>query len=265
MLYHLSYNLLTTESRDGPDKVAQPSNTHPILDSRNLKHAVASYIRDGVYSGTLKAGERIDQDALAEALGVSKIPIREALISLEAEALVISLPRRGSFVAPLAAQDVLDHFQISGLVAGMATSRAATLLTDAQLDQLEATMTRMDTDLDPARLQELNDDFHRLINDVGGSSRIRSILSLLADGVPSRFYEFAVGWSNIANDAHRKILDALKARDGERAGAAMAEHITEGGHRAVRILEELDFWKTDDPDLASDLMRAWKRKNARHW
>jgi DNA-binding GntR family transcriptional regulator len=232
--------------------VAQPNNNiHPIRNSRNLKHAVASYIRDGVYSGTLKAGERIDQYALANLLGVSKIPIREALISLESEALVTSLPRRGTFVAPLSAQDVRDHFQIAGLVAGMAAERAATLLTDAQLDQLEAILTEMHTDLDAARLQMLSDDFHRLINDVGGSSRIRSILGLLADGIPSRFYEFAVGWSNVANDDHRQILDAFRARDGQRAGALMTGHLTQGGHRAVRILEDLDFWSTDgDPDPA---------------
>ena len=222
------------------------SGNNYAINPRNLKHAVASYIRDGVYSGTLKAGERIDQDALAEALGVSKIPVREALISLEAEALVTNIPRRGSFVAPLSAEDVRDHFEIAGLVAGIATTRAAKLLTDAQLDQLESLLEDMHTDLDAARLQELSDNFHRLINDVGGSSRIRSILGLLADGIPSRFYEFAVGWSKVAYDAHRQILDALRARDGERAGAAMSEHLRESGHRAVRILEELDFWKADE-------------------
>jgi DNA-binding GntR family transcriptional regulator len=226
-------------------QMALPASNHAV-NSRNLKHAVSSYVREGVFSGTLKAGERIDQDELAEILGVSKIPVREALIGLEAEALVINLPRRGSFVGALTAQDVVDQFHMTGLIAGFAASRATDRLTDSQLGQLEAILDDMRTNRDGSELRRLNDNFHRIINDAGCTTRIRSILGLLSDGIPSRFYEFAVGWSEVANDFHRQIVDALKERDAQKAGALMARHVRDGSSEAVKLLEEIGFWKSDE-------------------
>jgi DNA-binding GntR family transcriptional regulator len=89
------------------------SDVRPVLARpKNLKHAVASLIRERIFSGGLRPGSRVDQDALAEAFGVSTMPVREALISLEAEALVVNVPRRGSYVADLTRDDVRDHYRI---------------------------------------------------------------------------------------------------------------------------------------------------------
>jgi DNA-binding GntR family transcriptional regulator len=117
----------------------------------------------------------------------------------------------------------------------------------------------MRTDRDGSELQRLNDDFHRIINDAGCTTRIRSILGLLAEGIPSRFYEFAVGWSAVANDFHRQILVALKERDAEKAGALMARHVSDGSSRAVNLLEEIGFWKSDEEVPA---VRNGRRRSA---
>jgi DNA-binding GntR family transcriptional regulator len=226
--------------------VTPPSDTG--ISSRNLKHAVASYVREGVFAGTLKPGQRIDQDELADTLGVSKVPVREALIFLEAEALVINVPRRGTFVAPLSAEDIANHFHMTGLIAGFAASRATERLTQEDLAELERILQDMRYERDPAALQTLNDDFHRTINNAGCTMRIRSLLGLLADGIPGRFYEFAIGWSNIANDAHLKILEALKAKDADRVGELMSDHVRSGYEEAIKALEGLGFWNADDAD-----------------
>lgn len=218
------------------------------ISSRNLKHAVASYVRKGVFAGTLKAGQRIDQDELAATLGVSKVPVREALIWLEAEGLVINAFRRGTFVAPLSAQDVVNHFHMTGLIAGFAASRATERLTEEDLAELERILRDMRYEREPATLQMLNDQFHRIINNAGCTGRIRSVLGLLADGIPSRFYEFAVGWSNTANDAHLQILEALKAKDADRVGELMSEHVRSGYVEAVKALEGIGFWSADGAD-----------------
>src|SRR5690606_9987065 len=91
----------------------------------NLKDEVARYVRDLILSGAVHAGQRIDQDEIAEQVGVSRLPVREALIILEAEGLIVNVARRGSFVAPLSPDDFFDHFEMYGLLAGIAAGRAA--------------------------------------------------------------------------------------------------------------------------------------------
>jgi len=103
---------------------------------RNLAEDVAEYIRASIMSGALLPGERIDQDAIAAELGVSRLPVREALISLDKEGLIRNLPRRGAFVAEMDREDVLDHYQLFGQVAGLAAARAAARMTADEVDRL---------------------------------------------------------------------------------------------------------------------------------
>lgn len=216
----------------------------------NLKDVVAARIRDLIFSGQLRPGVKIDQDDIASQLGVSKLPVREALIALESEALVRNLPRRGSFVAPLTPEDVRDHYRIYGLLSAVAAERAATGLSDAQLDELGELLTRMDDPALTADEQErLNFEFHRGINRAGGSARLNSVLQLLAYSIPARFYEFTAGWSDEAAQHHRAILAALRQRDGETASREMEGHLRAGGDYAVRLLAESGFWEPDgDPE-----------------
>src|SRR5438093_2024313 len=111
----------TTPLRSGP--VNHPS----------LKDAAAAYLRQQILTGKLTPGTKIDQDEVSEALGMSRLPVREALIELANESLVDAVPRRGAFVARLERADIVDHYRIFGLIAGLAASRAATSLTDEQL------------------------------------------------------------------------------------------------------------------------------------
>jgi DNA-binding GntR family transcriptional regulator len=225
------------------------AEARPLVRPRNLKHAVASHIRDRILSGSLRPGAKIDQDALAETLGVSKLPVREALISLEAEALVVNVPRRGSFVADLTPDDVRDHYHIYGLVSAIAAERAAERLSEKQLADLDAMLDEMASSRDPARLEHLNHQFHRTINLAGGSQRLNSVLRLLADSIPARFYEFTTGWSAVAHEDHTRILEALRDRDPDAARQAMAEHLREGGERAVGLLEQVGFWEGRDEQV----------------
>jgi DNA-binding GntR family transcriptional regulator len=231
------------------------TEVRPLVRPKNLKHAVANHIREQILSGTLHPGTKIDQDALAEALGVSKLPVREALISLEAEALVVNIPRRGSYVADLTADDVRDHYHIYGLVSAVAAERAAERLTDEQLAEMAAMLAEMEVSRDPARLETLNHQFHRMINRAGGSQRLHSVLRLLADSIPARFYEFTTGWSAVAHEDHTQILDALRARDAAAAREAMIKHLREGGERAVGLLEQAGFWRGQDGEGAQDADR----------
>jgi DNA-binding GntR family transcriptional regulator len=212
----------------------------------NLKDVVADHIRNLIFSGQLRPKQKIDQDEIAEFLGVSKLPVREALILLENEALVRGVPRRGVFVAPLTADDMRDHYEIYGMVEGIATRRAAQNMSDADLTKLAEITTEMQKkDVSPQRHEELNHEFHRAINIAGGTPKLLTVLNLLSKMMPANFYEIADGWGEIAADQHRLIEAALRARDGAAAEQAMRRHIVAGGEYAVRMLSESGFWDSD--------------------
>jgi DNA-binding GntR family transcriptional regulator len=215
----------------------------PLRAARsNLKDEVAAHLREAIYSGRLRPGEKIDQDDIAAQLGVSKLPVREALIAVESEGLVRSIPRRGAFVDQLTPDDVRDHYRIYGLVSGVAAGRAALHLTDGQLAELDDVLRAMKKERSTARQEELNHLFHRTINVTGGSRRLRSIVRLLSNTLPERFYEFASGWRDIAIKEHERILKALRAHDSAEAERAMVDHISSGGEYAVQMLQDLGFW-----------------------
>lgn len=215
------------------------------LQRNNLKEDVAAYIRERIFAGDLRPGMKLDQDGIAETLGISKLPVREALIVLEAEGLVDSLPRRGAFVARLTAEDIYDQYHIYSLLVAVATERAAARITDEELDELEELLERMDRwdARAPAEEQDaLGEEFHRIIFRAGGSRRLNSVLRSLSYGIPKRVYHQARGWTDVARKEHRDILDALRDRDGARAASAAVAHIESGAAHAVRMLKESGFW-----------------------
>lgn len=212
------------------------------LERPNLKAAVALHIRELIFSGQLRPGSKVDQDELARQLGVSKLPVREALITLESEALVHNFPRRGAFVAPLDRTDVRDHYNIFGMVSGLAAERAATALTDEQVDELGELQQRLEASTSPEEQERLNFTFHRLINRAGSGERLRSVLLLLGQSLPTRFFLNFPGWSEIAHPDHQDILEALRRRDPDAARRAVEHHLRDSADYAVRILEDRGFW-----------------------
>lgn len=216
---------------------------------RNLKDEVAIYIREQIFSGAFKPGQKIDQDRVAQEFGVSKLPVREALIALESEGLVDNLARRGAFVAQLTPEDVADHYAIFGMLVALAHERASERITDAQVSVLEQILERMEATRDLAEQEALNDDFHRMVNQIGGSRRLKSVLRVLAQGIPRGFFEFTPDWSEQAMRDHRSILKALREHDGEAAARQARQHLADGGRAAVAMLRATGFWDGMDSEI----------------
>lgn len=218
------------------------------LQRRNLKDLVAIHVRDMILSGDARPGTKIDQDTVADVLGISKLPVREALIQLEHEGLVNNRVRRGVFVADIRPNDVRDHYYMYGLASGIAAERATPLLTDEDINELEVILVEMDSSRDAERLEQLNIEFHSRLNKLGGSGRLLAILRTLANSLPGRFYEFTEGWAQVASVQHWEILDAIKQRDGELTNRAVTSHLRTGGDFAVKILQTRGFWEPDSVD-----------------
>jgi DNA-binding GntR family transcriptional regulator len=222
----------------------------PLRPRRNLAEDVADHIRDAILTGRLRPGERIDQDALAGELGVSRLPVREALIALDQEGLIHTLPRRGSYVQRLQPDDITDHYEIFGHVSGLAAARAATRLDEQGLAAVRAVHDAMAAATDPQEQERLNFEFHRLVNAAGASRRLTSVLRLLSRSLPMHYYEFVPGWSAAAQEQHGQILAALERGDPQAAQQAMQRHLADSAQHAVEVLRRLDFFDDDPGDGA---------------
>jgi DNA-binding GntR family transcriptional regulator len=229
----------TRAQPDAADAVPRVGITsHP-----SLKDAAAAYLREQILTGKLKPGTKVDQDRISEALGISRLPVREALIELAQESLVDAVPRRGAFVARLERADIVDHYRIFGLIAGLAASRAATSLGDGQLARLRDVHGSFVAAPDPDAQARWNHEFHKRINLAGGSRRLVSVLGLLSRSLPVRYFEFVPHWAEISAGHHARILSALEARDAHEAQRLMEHHVAESGDLAVEILQEMGYWQ----------------------
>ncbi len=202
---------------------------------------VAAELRELILNGKLAPGERIDQDAVAGAHGMSRLPVREALIALEQEGLVVNTQRRGAYVSTLEPEDVLDQYEVYGLVAGVAAARAAERLAADEIAALRKAHEQFVKARGGSAQQRANEEFHRIINRAA-SKRLRSMLGLLARSLPSHHYMFDSSWAKLASGHHANVLKAIERRDPNGARAAMTEHLVASGHEAVVALRAKGFW-----------------------
>ncbi len=212
---------------------------------RNLADDVAAHIRREILAGRMTSGQRIDQDALAETLGVSRLPVREALIALGQEGLVVTVPRKGSYVQQLERDEILDHYTIFGQVAGLAAARAVARMSEAELDELVTLHDTMHASTDVAERERLNHAFHRLINTACGSQRISSMLRLLSRSLPMPYADFPEKWLEDADHQHRAIVDAFRRRDTLAAQRTMEQHINASAQHAVDVLDQMGFFASE--------------------
>lgn len=209
----------------------------------SLKTAAMLEIRQMIFSGELRPGDKIDQDRVADRLGVSRLPVREAVIALDVEGVVELAPRRGAFVAALSQDDVRDHYGILGAVSGLAAARAAARMGEAERDAMADVIGRMTWAEQPADRERLNFEFHRAINRASGSRRLMSEIKALGAFAPIGFYESHDHWHDTANRDHGAIAVAVAGGDCAAARAAAEEHFVRAGDRAVAMLSERGFWR----------------------
>jgi len=184
---------------------------------RSVSEGVADHIRQLVFFGQLRDGQRVPQREIAKALGVSSVPVREALAALQGEGVVTIEPNRGAFVNGLDADVVREQFYIFGRIYGFAT-RIATQRGDpeviAALSDL-AGRIREERDLDALLAQCIR--FQMLIAEKGGSKRLRALFTPLSRLVPGNFY---VTIPDSAEIARRGVLEMAREIASGRSDAA---------------------------------------------
>ena len=199
-------------------------------------------LREMILAGELPAGARIAELVIVERLGVSRTPIRAALMRLEQEGLLESLPNGGYAVRTFSERDVSDAIELRGTVEGLAARLAAErgvppgLLREARacLDEVDEVLSGRTLD-DEAFLRyvTLNQKFHNLLSVMAGSGVIVRELERVVRLPFASPSGFVVAQANspqardmliVAQDQHRQVLDAIERREGSRAEAIMREH-----------------------------------------
>ncbi|WP_102107964.1 GntR family transcriptional regulator [Oceaniglobus roseus] len=185
--------------------------------------------------GDLLPGARLRETELAERLGISRTPVREAIRQLEADGLVAHVPRQGATIRVLDYTEVMELYEMRAVLEGTAARLAARAASDLELDELAALNEELAATGDLRLAYDLNRQFHLTLLDAAKNRYlIRSVnalqKTLLILG-PSTLAE--ADRAKQAVEEHAALLDALKARDGTRAEALMRAHI-EAAHR-VRL------------------------------
>ena len=216
-------------------------------DYMPLREVVFYTLRRQILKGELKPGERLMEIALANRLGVSRTPVREAIRKLENEGLVIMLPRRGAHVAEITRQELNDVLEIRSSLEELAIVRACENMTDDDMEALkeaEADFARLvaDESSDLATLGEADEHFHDLIYEGTGNRRLIQIINQLRE----QMYRFRVEYlKDIAIrrtlvEEHDAIVRVLERRDRDESVRLIKLHIDNQRETINEMLEGRD-------------------------
>lgn len=210
---------------------------------RNASVAAADLIREAILDGRLDPGRRLKEEELAGELGISRTPVREALLFLQAEGLVESVPNRGATVRSYSPEEIQDMYELRALLEGHAARRAASRISSEEASRLHESNERF------AKLRVVDDVrdlikenfvFHSIVLDAAGSERLASLVrNVIVLPLVYKSYAWYSGEQKLISEHyHRRLAHALEAGDAERAELIMKEHVFEARDFLVARLKE---------------------------
>ena len=207
-----------------------------------LRDVVFNTLRQAILRGELKPGERLMEIALANRLGVSRTPVREAIRMLELEGLVIMIPRRGAQVAQITEQDLNDVLEVRLGLEELAVRFACERITDEEIKALGLAVKEFEKKMSNNELSaqaEANVKFHEIIYGATHNQRLVQIIN----NIREQMYRYRIEYLKDVESRktlvkeHYEICDALKRRDAESAVEKMCIHIRNQQEAILRSLE----------------------------
>ena len=210
---------------------------------KTREELVTDAIRQAILRGQFRPGDKLDQQDLANELGVGRSPIREALRTLGAEELVTHFPHRGAMVTERSVNELQELLFIRTTLEGAAARRAAECMGDDRLEALQAILAEADQTDDLQRILELNNLFHATIYAAYEQPYLVELIQSLRNKVApyNRLYLDLDYTREQAWEDHRRIYEACVARDGagaERETCRHLEQVFEGISRSIESAEE---------------------------
>jgi DNA-binding GntR family transcriptional regulator len=192
-----------------------------------------SYVRERLMSGDFAPGTRLTEWKIADALGTSRTPVREAMRRLVGDGFLQFQPNYGTFVGTWTAKEIGDLFELRALLESEIAGAAARRISAAQLERLTTLQAQIEEDgadlgaNNLARIATLNRDFHLVIAEASDSPRMVSMLTnaIEAPVVQQTFRRYSEGQLQRSFHHHRELIDAFRAGDISWARDAMSCHV----------------------------------------
>lgn len=201
------------------------------LDSyKPLRELVCEHIREAIINGVFAPGERLMEIQMADEMGVSRTPVREAIRKLEMEGFVVMIPRRGTYVSNMSIKDINDVYEIRTSLDILAAGLAAERINDDELEELQRLLVQVGRAIDSGDMEkvlEADIAFHDVLYKASRNERLRNIINNLREQITvirgvSMSYP---GRLKDTQEEHRFLVDSIAARDVEKSQEAARIHL----------------------------------------
>jgi len=208
---------------------------------QTLREKILESIREAILKGQLRPGEKVAEPELAERFGISRTPIREAFRQLESEGYLTVIPRKGAVVAQLSERDIEEFYAIKSVLEGFAARMAALKMSDREIEKLEAINEKLEQlakQGDVKTFFRVHNEFHESFIRAAGNDKLYELIEqLVMKFNRSRVASLALpGRMEISVNEHRKIIDAFKTRDGEKADNLVKKTAAYGAQVLIQSL-----------------------------
>ena len=214
------------------------------LDSyKPLRELVCEHIREAIINGVFAPGERLMEIQMADEMGVSRTPVREAIRKLELEGFVVMIPRRGTYVANLSIKDINDVYEIRISLDVLAAGLAAERIEPEELEELNRLLLEISEAARTGpmdKIVRLDTAFHDVLYKASRNDRLRNIINNLREqitGIRGTSMRYPGRLADTLEE-HRALVDSIAARDSERAQAAARIHLENAEHTLLKAMAE---------------------------
>lgn len=226
---------------------AMDNRLAPIkLDSyQPLREVVCESLREAIRKGILKPGERLMEIQLAEDLGVSRTPVREAIRKLEQEGYVIMMPRRGTYVANMSIRDVNEIFEIRTALESLSNGMAAERITEEELERLQRLLVMIGGHIkskDMDKIVETDIEFHELLYQASRNTRLIGIIANLREQL-TRFRTLSMSYPGRLEatlEEHRDMVEAIAKGDVKAARKAAERHMEHSEQTLLKAMDAME-------------------------
>lgn len=223
-------------SGSGPD-------LRPLEGPRSLGEDAADSIREQILNGGFQRGEHLVEARIAQRLGISRGPVREAFKLLRAEGLVAEEPRRGTFVVILDSDDVREIYDLRAAIEASAAAQVATRRDEGAITELRSILTTMQDASkagDVRAISRADMAFHEAICRLSGNGRMHSVFVQHAPALRTllKVNELVYSSEEIA-EQHRPIVDAIAAGDSAEARALCEAHCRQASDKIAAYIDQL--------------------------
>jgi DNA-binding GntR family transcriptional regulator len=216
------------------------------VSRRNVSLQAADIMRDMILVGELKPGQQVTHEEMSSRLGVSTMPIREALLRLSHEGFIDGRQNRSFRVVPTSRDDVQDIYWMHAVLSGELAARACR--NDAagvagELESINACWDGLPTGASARPYEELNWEFHRVLNLAARSPKLLVLLRHTIRFIPDHFYTLLPEWNELSRVGHRRIAAAMRKADPKQVEEEAVAHVRDAGNLLIGHFTETGFWQ----------------------